>query len=182
MQKPNHDLPIKVKSTYLKLQSKKVAIDKDIKTDSGSLIVLVKETQKKELTKVENDQWPDSVECTYNVYKNHAGEIIFIAKIPFSESGDWDIVYKHYFDQEGHTFAFTKEESYFDDNVKGGIVRKKLVDFYDGAFKTIHHSTRMVDKDYHLLSGNMDNFDVQEFPYHIYKNRADCLKGYGIKL
>ena len=99
------------------LKNKKAAIDKYAKANPKQLLVFVKVTGKKNLIRVYNQKWPDAVEYTCNILKDKGGKIIYIYKAPFSESGDWDISYEHYFDDEGNVFAFYKDESIFDNTV-----------------------------------------------------------------
>jgi hypothetical protein len=171
-----------IDSVSLKLAAKKEAIDHYIETHTKQVIVLVKVPGNKNLLAVKNDRWPDEIEYTYDIYKNQAEKIIFIAQIPFSESGDWDIVYKHYFDEQGNTFAFCKQESIFNDDVKGSIVRAILLNYYDENFNKVSQITKLTDKDYRTIKKNKNDYDFREYKYSIYKNINECLSGYNIKL
>ncbi|WP_394772307.1 hypothetical protein [Mucilaginibacter sp.] len=168
-------------SILAKKKSNKEAIDQYISKYTKSVIILVKVPGKENLVPVKNENWPDEVEYTYNIYKNPAGKIIFIAQIPFSESGDWDIEYKHYFDEQGLTFAFSKEESVFDENVKGGVVREILLNYYDETFKNIRQINRLTDKDYKAIKKRKNGYDFREYKYSIFKNLSSCLNGYWIR-
>ena len=166
----------------LKLTSKKNEIDHYIDTHSKNVIVYVKISENKNLVAVKNDRWPDEVEYTYNIYKNPAGKIIFIAQIPFSVSGDWDIVHKYYFDDQGNTFAFLKQASIFNDDVKGGAVREILLNYYDKKFKNISQVTKLTDKDYRSIKKDKNGYDFPDDQYVIYKNLNECVAAYNIKL
>ena len=66
--------------------------------------------------------------------------------MPYSESGDWYIEYRHYFDDNGKTFAFSRLGNIFAD-VKGGLAMEILLKYYDDNFKTINQTYRLTDKD-----------------------------------
>src|SRR5439155_4172503 len=87
--------------TLIDLNKEKEATDKYLAKHSKEVIVLVKVPGKKKLVQVKGENWPDEIEYTYNILKNKSGKVILIVQSPFSESGDWDIDYKHYFDDNG---------------------------------------------------------------------------------
>ncbi|MES2064661.1 MAG: hypothetical protein V4456_22275 [Bacteroidota bacterium] len=167
--------------SFVSLKAKKAATDKYLKTHTKQMLVLVKVPNKKDFVYVYNGKWPNEVEYTLNILKNKNGNIIYVSQSPFSESGDWDISYEHYFDEEGNVFAFYKEESIFDENVKGGVVRSKLLNYYNKNFKIITQNNWLVDVNGNVIKANKNDFDFRDYNYTIYKNLADCLKGYNIK-
>jgi hypothetical protein len=186
LSKQNHNNPVQpipqTDTVLLKLKSKKDAIDQYISRHNKDLIILVKVPGKEKPVIVKNEHWPEEIEYTYNVLRNPAGEIIFIAQIPFSESGDWDIIYKHYFDEQGHVFAFSKQESIFDDGVKGGVVREILLNYYNKNFKKISQSNKLTDKDYRSTKTNKNLYDFLYYKYQNYKKLYEFLMGYHIQL
>lgn len=137
---------------------------------------------KKNLIKVKNENWPEEPEYCYNVLKNSTGRVIVAAQMPYSQSGDWYIQYRHYFDDNGNLYAFSKTETVFDDSVKGGLAMEILVRYYDRHFNVISQTYRLTDKDEKLLKRKKQEFDFREYHYRIYPNVADCLKAYNIKL
>jgi hypothetical protein len=168
-------------SNLVKKKREKEAIDQYLSKHPKSIIILVKVPGKKNLVPVKNENWPDEVEYTYEIYKNPAGRIVFIAQIPFSGSGDWNIAYKHYFDEQGHTFVFSKEESVFGEDVKGGVVREILLNYYNKTFKNISQIHRLTDRDYKAINRRKNEYDFPEYKYSIYQNLNSCLNGYGIR-
>ena len=168
--------------TLLSLKSKKTAIDQYIAKHDKELIVLVKVPGKNVLVRVKNEHWPEEIECTYNILRNQLGKVIFIAQVPYSESGDWEILYKHYFDEKGNTYAFSKEESIFNDNVNGGVIKETLLKYYDDQYKTISQINTLTDKKGQAVKENKNAYDFRQFEYSTYKNVSDCLTGYHIKL
>lgn len=166
------------------LKKNREAIDKYSTKHTKSIIIYVKVPGKRKLVLVKNLNWPDEIEYTYDIYKNPTGKIIFIAQIPYSESGDWSIVCKHYFDENGNTFSFNREESIFDDNVAGGIVREKLTMYYDINFHKIGEVSRLTDKDNRPLGASKKKgmYNFRDYEYKIYKNLSECLTAYNIPL
>lgn len=45
---------------------------------------------------------PESFYASYNMIRNKAGQIIYIAEYPECESGDWNLIYENYFDTNGN--------------------------------------------------------------------------------
>lgn len=180
--------PISINSNYQanpplsELKKKKDVIDKYLSKYKKSAIVYAKVPGKRKLVPIKNEHWPEDVECTYNIFKNQADKIICIFEIPYSESGDWSIIYKHYFDDDGKTFSFSKKESIFDNNVEGGAVKEYLVRFYNDKFKNIGEINRVTDKDDRPIGKNKNMFDFREYEYKTYKNLSECLTGYNIHL
>jgi hypothetical protein len=163
------------------LKISKEVIDKYVLNHKNAIIAFAKVSGKKNLVRVKNDNWPDETEYTYNIVKDNSGRIMMIAELPYSESGDWYIEYKHYFDENGKTFAFSESESIFNDEVKGGVVRKMLSKYYDANFRTLSQINSLLDKDGKPLAKNKNSFDFREYKYSIYKNLAECLAGYHIR-
>jgi hypothetical protein len=166
----------------LTLKKRKAAIDKYLKSHKKEIILLAKVPKKNNLIMVKNGKWPEDAECSYNVLRDSSGKIIFVMQSPVSESGDWNIEYSHYFDDKGKTFAFIKQESIFNDEVKGGVVREIHLLYYDDNFKTLNQINNLLDKDDKPLLKNKGAFDFPEYKYVIYKNLNDCIIGYNIKL
>lgn len=162
------------------LKKKKDAIDKLLLRDTDSLRVFVKMTGKDQLLKILNNDFPENdVECTYNVLKVN-GRVLMIAELPYSESGDWIIAHKHYFDTNGNTFVFTKDESRFTDQVPGGMLWEKLVTYYDGDFNIVHQVNKLIDNNNRPVAGKKNEYDLMDDVYKVYKNADACLNAYHI--
>jgi hypothetical protein len=73
----------------------------------------VKVPDSDKLVEVVHNKFPNEVETTYNFLKDNEGHIIFAGESPTSESGDWDIAYKSYFDKKGKLFAFERTAGFF---------------------------------------------------------------------
>src|ERR1700749_1752576 len=87
------------------LKKKKAAIDQYEYQHRKEMVVFIKLEGKKKLIRAKNENWPDDTEYIYNVLKDGSGKIILTEQIPYSQSGDWYVEWKHYFDDTGNTFA-----------------------------------------------------------------------------
>jgi len=137
-------------------------------------------TNKNELVQIFNGKFPDdSIECTYNVL-TEKGKVIMVLSSPYSESGDWDVDITHYFDGDGHTFAYEKLANAFvlpNDEVAYEIT----TDYFDPQFKNIRHVYRLIDKNRRALD-KIYAFDRKGFDNNIYPTSSKCLKAYNIVL
>jgi len=102
--------------------------------------------------------------------------------MPYSESGDWYIECKHYFDANGKAFEFSKRETVFDESVKGGIAMGELFKYYDSNFNMLDQINRLADKNEKPLKRKETEFDFRNYNYSIYKNVNECLQGYNIPI
>jgi hypothetical protein len=168
--------------TISELKKKKAAIDQYEYKHRNEIMVFVKLEGKKKLIRAKNEDWPDDTEYIYNVLKDTSGRIILTEQIPYSQSGDWYIEYKHYFDDSGNTFAFSKRETLFDESVKGGVAMEELFKYYNKNFKTLFQTSQLTDKDEKPLKRNKNEFNFRDDKYSIYKSINDCLKAYNISL
>ena len=131
-------LPIKSQAQTVKptdnvailLKKRTDSISNYILKHNNQLIVFAKIHSKKDPVRVVNDKWPDDVDYSYNILKDSTGRVIFIAEMPYSESGDWYIEYRHYFDNSGNTIAFERITNVFDSDVKGGVIYETLINYY----------------------------------------------------
>ncbi|HTE01975.1 MAG TPA: hypothetical protein VK668_21955 [Mucilaginibacter sp.] len=169
-----------IDTSVLALENKKEAIDDYLKKHQKEIITLAKVAGKKKPVRVLNNKWPDGVEYSYNILKNKSGKIIFIMQSPFSESGDWDIEYHHYFDEDGKTYAFSREESVFGD-IKGGIIRMLLFKYYGGNFNIIGTTTKFMDVNFKPIKVKEGQYDFRDDKYSIHKSVGDCLVAYHIQ-
>ncbi|MFB9844278.1 calponin homology domain-containing protein [Mucilaginibacter ginsenosidivorans] len=145
------------------------------------LIIFAKIPNKKNPVRVIGDKWPDDAEYSYNILKDSAGRVIFIAEMPYSESGDWYIEYRHYFDNSGNTVAFKRITNVFDNDVKDGVIYETLTNYYLPNLKLKDKIYTLTSKDGKNIKNN-GHVDVYHYPYHIYKNANECLEAYHIVL
>jgi hypothetical protein len=164
---------------YLKnLQKRKSVIDRMPEKDTGALMVFVKISNKNELVRIFNGRFPeDSIECTYNVLTDK-GKVIMIMAYPFSESGDWDVEWAHYFNADGHTFAFERQANAFA-LPADGIAYETITDYFSPDFNRIKHSYKLVDRNKKPLD-KVYAFDRGNFDSKVYPTANECLKAYHI--
>ena len=163
------------------LKKQKAIIDSRLLHDQKSIIAFAKVPHKKELIKVKNNKWPDEVEYSYNILKDSANNIIMILQGPFSESGDWDISYIHYFDKAGKTFAFERRTNFFNSECTEGAAYEVVSNYYQDNFTKVDQTYKLTNKQGKSLAKSKCNFPY-DFKYTIYKNVSECLKAYHINL
>jgi len=164
------------------IKKKKAEIDHYEFKHRNEIITFVKLEGKSKLIKTKTDDFPDDTEYVYNLLKDDSGHIVLIEQIPHSQSGDWYIEWKHYFDANGKTFCFSNRQSVFNDDVNGGVAVDETVDYYNTEFKQIESKSRLTDKDDKTISRNKGEFDFRDNKYNIYKNANECLKAFHINL
>lgn len=174
----------KLKSDSLVVTSKaKVkAVDKYEFNHRKEIITFVKLVGKAKLIKVKNENWPDDTEYIYNVLRDTIDKVILTEQIPYSQSGDWYVEFKHYYNGDGSVFAFGKRETVFDDRVKDGVAILSLSKFYDASLYLIHQSMRLTDIHEKPLKAKKQDFNFRNDKYIIYKNLSECLAAYHIQL
>jgi hypothetical protein len=152
------------------LKQEKKRIDK-LAADTSKLIVLAKIPGKDTPVKVVNDKYPDEVETTYNLLMDDNGNIIYTVEIPFSDSGDWDISYKSYFDKNGRLFAFEREAGFFNSQCTKndvGAAHEKLTRYYNGS-QPVDSIYQLVGDDKKPLIKSKCTF-YYNFPYKVITN------------
>ena len=129
-----------------RLSYQKGAIDTLFNNQLDKLIVLAKIQGKDEPVLVKNRNFPDNVELTFNILKDSLGQIILISIFPFSESEDWFISFKHYFDKKGKTFAFERQTNFFNSICTEGVAYETKTEFYNSDFQLIGEGYKLIDK------------------------------------
>jgi len=173
-QQPASDL-VSTEEVLAQLKSKKAGLDTLMAHKKLRLEVFVKEPKKENLTLVKNEQWPEEIETTYNIWKNSQGQVIVIGEYPFSESGDWDIEYLHYYDDKGKIFSFERSTNFFNSICTEGVAYENIVEFYNPDFIKINRSYSLVDEARKNLKKEdcVMNYDFQ---FSINNNLRDYLK------
>jgi hypothetical protein len=113
---------------------------------------------------VENENWPENIETTFNVLKNTSGQVIYIGEFPTSESGDWTLELKHFFIHEGETFSFEKKLIFFNNDCGDGVVVEKLTDFFTKDFKLILKLRQLRDGKGYGLTDHNNCSDPYQWP------------------
>lgn len=160
------------------LQKNKAATDKYLAGHQNAILLFAKLRGKGSVVKVEGDKWPDNTECSYDVLKNKAGKIILIGELPVSESGDRAIEHRHYFDADGKTFAYTKQESIFNDAMSGGTLREYVMMYFDADFNIIYKTDKLTDGKDKPVTGKKEMYDFIDDDYKEYKDVNSFLQAY----
>lgn len=170
------------------LQKRKALLDRDT---SKQIVEFDKMKNKAELVRVlkVNGNYPDEgLDYSYFVLMNR-GKVIAVSYDPLgvSENGNWVLKCKHYFDADGHTFAFEKEVATpilpNDD-----LAVETTTDYFDPQFKSIKHISKLVDTNQKSVDTNRVDTNIIDRSYalnflnKIYPTSAECLAAYHIKL
>ena len=169
-------------TSLVSLKQRKAKYESYAYNHRKNIIFLVKISGKKDLLRVKEGDWPDDTEFIYTILKDERGKIMLITQSPYSQSGDWYLECKHYFNSNGKTFAFSKRETVFNDSVKGEVAMETFLRFYNDRFEVIEKDYRLTDGDDKLIKRNKNDFDFRDFKEQVYSNVSDCLKAYNIKL
>lgn len=169
--------------TLPELKQRRDKIEKYSLDHKNATIVFAKVHTKAELIKVIDDKWPDDTEYAYNVLKDSSDKVILIYSSPISESGDWDIEHKHYFESDGNTFLFERHASAFSDCLSDGEAAYETVKkYFDVDLKLIEQTDNLVDKRGNLLNKSKCTIDFAIEDATVYPNVEACLKAYKIVL
>lgn len=145
-------------------EKERLGIESQITTDK--LIILVKVKGQADLKKVIDQNWPDDIETTYNIFKNQRGQIIYLGEFPASESGDWTLGLKHYFGDNGKLISFEKRLTYFNEECTDGAVIETIIELYDNDFKVIKTTKIQTDNKGKELKvkdcGHAYNWDIDK--------------------
>ena len=169
-------------TSLVSLKQRKAKYESYAYNHRKNIVFLVKISGKKDLLKVKEGDWPDDMEFIYTILKDENGKIMIITQSPYSQSGDWYIECKHYFNSNGKTFAFSKRETVFDDSVKGEVAMETFLWFYNDNFEVTEKDYRLTDGDDKLIKKNKNDFDFRDFKEQIYSNTSNCLKAFNINL
>jgi hypothetical protein len=133
------------------LQSKKALIDSLFNQNRKQVRVLVKTAGKDSLTEVYNEKWPEEIEIIFNLLADSTGRVVRISELPYSESGDWSIMYSHYFDSDGNTFAYERRIKAFNNFCPGDeefdlLTEEKITKLYSPEHTLIDSTYKMTDE------------------------------------
>lgn len=128
------------------LQIQKASTDSLFNQHRDELIVLAKLTDTNEPKIIEAGMFPGNVETTFNILTDSLGQILRISELPYSESGDWLIVFSHYFDTDGKTFAFERQTNFFNSICTEGLAFETRSEFYTVDFQVLDKNYKLVDE------------------------------------
>ncbi len=115
-----------------------------------------------------------NIDRTFMLLKDSTGKILAAYESPYSESGDWNILYTHYFNSEGKTFAFSREASFFNSICTDGVAVENMTKWYSGTLSMVDSSYTLQDENQKELSKDSCQF-AYDYPYSIYPSLKDFL-------
>ena len=121
------------------------------------------------------DDRPVSFYASYNLIRNKTGQIIYIADYPASQSGDWNLIYLNYFDENGNLIAFIRKFSFFN----GGCA--EIVHEESHYYYNLKHD--LIKKTYEIKDGDekpliYKDCDIERYDYKIYNTLTEYLQNY----
>ena len=161
------------------LKVQKAQIDSRCKNLS-SLLVFARVHNSKRLLPIKNGNFPEDVETSFNVLKNNNGRIIYIFESPTSESGDWDISYRSYYDTSGKIFAFERQEHFFNSECTEGAAHELLVKYFDKQGAVISSQYSLRDDQKKALDSKRCSYPYDK-PYVISKDLNSYLTRSGVR-
>src|SRR5690606_579000 len=100
--------------------------------------------------------------------------IVATFESPSSESGDWNIVYTHYFDSEGKTFAFERQTYFYNSMCTEGLAHEIITNFYNNDFSVLDKKYQLTDEYGKNLHKDSCQFPY-DYSYEISENSEDYL-------
>jgi len=143
------------------------------------LEVYAKVPNNKKLILVENGEFPEVVETSYNILKDKDGKVIYIFESPFSESGDWDIACRSYFNKEGQLFAYERKAGFFNSECTDDDAHETLIKYYNKDFSVTDSIYSLIDNNKKPLDKSKCIFNY-DYPCKVYPTINSYLKAIAI--
>jgi hypothetical protein len=122
-------------------------VENIFKNDKSKIELYIQLEENGTIERVPNfNETPELYFSAYNLIRDEDGNIIYIAEFPMSESEDYNLSYKNYFDKKGNIIAFERRCNSFN----GGcaeIIREESKYFYDDSHQLIKKTYRITDGD-----------------------------------
>lgn len=142
----------------------------------GSVQVFTKLAGQAVPVAVVNRQYPKKFEALYQICHDSLGRIVYLAESPYSETGDWDIVYRSYYDARGRIFAFERTAGFYNSTCTAGALYEHLISFYDPRGRSISTERSYTDENNKAIQGIPCAFPYN-FPYEVVPDvNAYCRK------
>jgi TonB family protein len=151
-------------------------IDEKSKIDKPKIYIKVASFET--ITRVLESEIPDEYEILYELFEEN-NSVYKITQLISSESGDWSINLKYYFDSDGNVFIIEKKTSQFNSNCGEVIFETitKLIDINND--KTLKIINLEDGKGKQIKRKNCDLYD---YKFKIYKNIEDYLENNKINI
>jgi hypothetical protein len=129
-------------------------------------LVFIKLPEQEMPVPVKNRQYPKKLEAIYQVCRDTEGRIVYLAESPFSQSGNWDIVYRSYYDEQGRIFAFERTAGFFNSACTSGALYQTLVKFFNQQGQVIATEQSFQDQEGKPIKDKPCDFPYN-FPYEV---------------
>lgn len=120
-------------ATRILLQKRE--IDNQVQSNKANLIVFVKIKGQPVPQRIISEQWSENIESTFNILRNKFDQIIYFGEFPKSESGDWVLELKHYFNDKGQTISIEKRLTFLNEDCGEGPITETVDYLYVNNFK-----------------------------------------------
>ena len=171
-------------SLVLKKSSLDKAFHRASSLNKRQILVWAKVRGKVNAIRIKDGKWPTNIEYSYNIIKDTINQATLVVASPYSESGDWDIDYIYYFNNDGKLFSFERRTGFFNSEctTDDDAAHETITYFYNSEFKQIKKLYKLQDsKGKNLVKSKcVLNYDFKG--YKIYKTLNDCLKGCHINI
>jgi hypothetical protein len=130
---------------------------------------------------VRNRQYPKKLEAIYQVCRDSLGRIVYLAESPFSASGDWDIVYRSYYDGRGRIFAFERTAGFFNSACIEGALYETTVKFFNAQGQVVATEQTYADDKGTPIRDKPCDFPYN-FPYEVVTDVATYCRKLNLRL
>lgn len=162
-----------LKGIQITYNTLKKEIENIYKNDTTKIELYIQIDENGPIKRVPNyNNSPESYNASYNIIRNKSGEIIYILESPASESGDWNIDYESYFDDNGNLVAFIRTCSFFSGE-NDDVIRERSQYFYDSK-------QNLIKKTYEIKDINNKPLDYKKYTidYRFSYTKYTTLKQY----
>jgi hypothetical protein len=170
-----------------RLLYEKTLTDTVFSRSNDKVEVLVKLVGREKLVKVDNKHQPEDIAVTFHLLFDTPGRITRISESPYSESGDWRIMYSHYFDSNGNTFAHERSVTAFNTfcpDEPANLDRlstETIVRLFNPAHQLIDSTYQLADEENKDLTGRKCQQQVQS-DLTVFDNIEEYKKNKGINI
>lgn len=150
-------------------------IDSLIEGNPAQIELMAITSQSDEPVKIVNEEWPDDVMISINIIKDKNGNIIYYAKSPTSESGDWYIGYQYYVNAKtGKVYGFRRVANFYNSTC-ADLAKEESTYYFNPNAELIGKSYSLMDNDNKDLSGSRCFFNY-DYKYEIVKNLKELMQ------
>ncbi len=122
--------------------------------------------------------WPAQLDASFSVLRDDSGRVRQLFESPFSESGDWDNEYTHYFDEQGRLIEFERYSGFFN-GCPGGLAKETMKRFYSPSLRLLKQTYDLKDQNGAAIDSSSCEF-MYRFPYAIFPTWSAAAKALGL--